>query len=316
MGLRHGWQRHGGRRRRGRGGRERDWRLVAKQGFDQALLRDLGDANIAAQRRRKVHVDIFDARGGALPDIALLRMFEIWNGAVLVVRDKDKNIIRASKYHAMDMMRFLWCWAARIGRIAPAPISQVIFDKVEECQLAGSRLASRALGITDADSFERKRQRLQAATDAVPPPPPPSPPPPPLSPPPLATPEAAQEPRAAPALCIAAYRESANACNGLTPMREPLPPPPPVTSEAAHFYTAFVLCDTCQRHVRKDNLARHARSSRCRPWGSVGLGGKKLQCSFCGREYFGTQWKRHLASQICKAARAQGNIVFDAADSD
>ena len=68
----------------------------------------------------------------------------------------------------MDMMRFLWCWAAHTGRISPSPISQQIYGKVERCQLAGSRKALRALGIRDAASFERKRHRLQVAAELVP----------------------------------------------------------------------------------------------------------------------------------------------------
>ena len=88
-------------------------------------------------------------------------------------------------------------------------------------------------------------------------------------------------------------------------------------AEAAGDPKAFVICNKCGRQVRKDNLARHKKSSRCTALASdVASSKATITCKFCRRNYFGTQWKRHLASEVCKNARAQGNNPLQSIDID
>ena len=72
-----------------------------------------------------------------------------------------------------------------------------------------------------------------------------------------------------------------------------------------------VTCDRCGKRVRRDVLARHRRSEFCKHRGLEAPNMTKYEetkCIHCGSHFFGTQWKRHLASAKCTAARGMRSI--------
>ena len=86
-----------------------------------------------------------------------------------------------------------------------------------------------------------------------------------------------------------------------------------------------VICDRCGKRVRRDVLARHKKTDVCKNRGLVAPNMTKkckTMCVHCGGVFFGTQWKRHLASAKCTAARgrvsseASGVMPEDVGGSD